>query len=60
VDRAYLVNRESVLARQQRQRRRMTRREVGWIAPEFGGADGERFGVRRFDDQQSAGTQHAR
>ena len=39
---------------EQRQRGRMARREMRRIAPELGGADGERFRVRRLDDQQPA------
>src|SRR4051812_25648553 len=59
VDGADLVDCEAVLAAEERQRGGMTRREVGGIAPELGGADRERFGVRRFDHQQSAGTKDA-
>src|SRR4051794_40871596 len=60
MDRANVVDREAVLAAEKCQSGGMARREVGRIAPEFRGADGERFRIRRFDDQQSAGTQHAR
>src|SRR5437588_10596464 len=60
VNGADLIDVEAVLAREERQRGGVARREVRRVAPELGAADEERLGVRRLDHQQSAGSQRAR
>src|SRR5205085_10261977 len=57
---AHFIDIKPVLSCEQRQRGRMSRREMCWITPEFRSAHEERFRVRRFYHQQSAAAERAR